>query len=85
MRTPQEGVAGFTEEPDYYVTYGSRIFNLTALMDKSDLAYLSASEQQELSVLKSSIPDEILNDWFSRREKILLSPNNLLISSVKIS
>lgn len=71
MRTPQEGVAGFTEEPDYYVTYGSRIFNLTALMDKADLAYLSASEQQEMSALKSGIPNEVLNDWFSRREKNL--------------
>ena len=71
MRTPQEGVAGFTEEPDYYVTYGNRIFNLTALMDKSELAYLSASEKQELCALKSSIPSEILNDWFSRREKNL--------------
>ena len=71
MRTPQQGVAGFTEEPDYYVTYGSKIFNLTALMDKSDLAYLSASEQQELSALKSSIPNDVLNDWFSRREKNL--------------
>ena len=71
MRTPKEGVAGFTEEPDYYVPYGWRIFRLTALMDKSELTALSAGEQQELFTLKSSIPDEVLNDWFNRREKNL--------------
>ena len=71
MRTPKEGVAGFTEEPDYYVTYGRKFFNLTALIDKSEIDDLSASEQQELSALRNSIPNEILNDWFSRREKNL--------------
>ena len=71
MRTPQAGVAGFTEEPEYYVPYGSRIFRLTALLDKSETAGLSGSEWAEVSYLKSAIPADVLNDWFERRDKNL--------------
>lgn len=71
MRTPQAGVAGFTEEPEYYVPYGSRIFRLTALLDKSEIDGLSESEWAEVSYLKSAIPADVLNDWFGRRDKNL--------------
>ena len=71
MRTPKEGIEGFTEEPDYYVTYGSRIFNLTALIDKSEISGLNTNEQNILSELRNSIPEEVLNDWFERRQKNL--------------
>ena len=32
MRTPKYGIEGFTEEPDYYVQYGNKIFNLTVML-----------------------------------------------------
>ena len=71
MRTPRQGTAGFNEEPDYYVPYGNRIFNLTALLDKSETSGLNANEQQTLYELKNSVPKDVLNDWFGRREKNL--------------
>ena len=71
MRTPKEGTAGFTEEPNYYVNYGSKIFNLTALIDKKDISCLNEIDEQKLAELKNSIPSEFLNDWFERREKNL--------------
>ena len=71
MRTPMAGTPGNTEEPDYYVTYGSSIFNLTALMDKEELKGLSGDEKQILAEIKRSIPADILEDWLSRREKNL--------------
>ena len=71
MRTPEYGTAGFTEEPDYYVQYGNNIFNLTALRDKAEVEGLNRNEQQFLTYLEGSIPNDVLNDWLERRSKNL--------------
>ena len=67
MRTPT--VAGSSTEPDYYKTYGDKIYNYTRLKDKFEMEKLSRSEMKNLSQLKNDIPEEFLNDWLSRRAK----------------
>ena len=42
MRTPT--VAGSSTEPDYYKTYGDKIYNYTRLKDKFEMEKLSRSE-----------------------------------------
>ena len=71
MRTPTFAVEGFDEEPKYYVTYGSKIFRLTALMDKQEISGLTNDEKKHLASLRKDLPEEILQDWFDRREKNL--------------
>ena len=78
MRTPSQGVAGFIEEPDYYVEHGANIFRYTCLLDKQEMTGLSAREEQELKELEQAIPKEVSQDWFGRREKNLAATKELM-------
>jgi hypothetical protein len=69
-------------EPDYYGTYGSRIFQLTALRDKAETAGLSTEEESKLAQLLNDIPSDVLTDWYQRREKNLFA-NSLLFDKTK--
>lgn len=68
MRTPR-GVSYPGLEPDYYATYGPKIFQYTALLDKQEMEKLSRKEQKQLAALKSEIPEEYLSDWLDRRKE----------------
>lgn len=76
MRSPREG--GNTEEPDYYLTYGSKLFQYSALLDQADLAKLTPAEEQRLAQLQASIPQAIRSDWFNRRARNLNVTNQLI-------
>lgn len=78
MRTPQFGTKGDIEEPEYYAEHGANIFNYTALVDKSEISKLTGKEKKYLDYLENVIPNEILTDWFSRREKNLAATKKLL-------
>lgn len=69
MRTPKSAAASGTEEPEYYRTYGSNIFQYTALLDKDISGRLTSDEQSQLLTIRSSIPPDVLNDWMGRRRK----------------
>lgn len=69
MRTPRSGQASGGEEPDYYIAYGEKIFQYTALMDKAETSGLTDGELQSMSQLESEIPQDILRDWLARRQR----------------
>ncbi|GAB6178843.1 DUF4127 family protein [Desulfotomaculum defluvii] len=76
MRSPREG--GNTEEPDYYLTYGSKLFQYSALLDRSDMGALTLDEEKKLAQLRASIPQTIRSDWFNRRARNLNVTNQLI-------
>ena len=78
MRTPMFGTPGDREEPAYYGQYGANIFQYTRLLDKKETSKLSKAEIIQLNDLKKAIPDEILQDYFARREKNLSATKKLL-------
>ena len=69
MRTPRSASATSNAEPEYYKTYAAKIFNYTALKDKSETEKLSEMEQSEMAALEKEIPAEYLQDWLGRRAK----------------
>lgn len=78
MRTPNMGVAGHNEEPEYYVGYGADFFNLTRLAEKKELYGLTGKEEQLLTELDAKIPAAIKDDWFERRAKNLANTKKLM-------
>ena len=68
MRTPRSASAS-SAEPEYYKTYGGKIFEYTALLDKQETEKLSGGERRKLKKFKADIPKEYLDDWFERRRK----------------
>ena len=78
MRTPHFGTPGDIEEPDYYGTYGTNIFQLTRLLDKQEIAKLNGKEKKLLADLQSQIPADILKDWFDRRAKNFSATKKLI-------
>ena len=68
MRTPRSG-SHASAEPDYYYTYGAKIFEYTALLDKQETEKLSGGDSRKFKKLKAEIPAEYLDDWFKRRAK----------------
>lgn len=68
MRTPRSG-SNASAEPKYYYTYGAKIFQYTALLDKQETEKLSRKEQKQLNALQKAIPEEYLSDWLKRREE----------------
>ncbi|MBR1395929.1 MAG: DUF4127 family protein [Selenomonadaceae bacterium] len=68
MRTPKDVPVGFDEEPDYYPYYGNQIANLCELLDKQEMTGLNENEKHNLTELKANIPQDIFEDYFSRRE-----------------
>ncbi len=78
MRTPMFGTPGDREESDYYGQYGTQIFQLTMLLDKKETSKLNNQEKLYLNTLQMEIPAEILENYFSRREKNLSATKKLL-------
>lgn len=83
MRTPRSGQASGGEEPDYYITYGEKIFQYTALMDKAETAGLTDWESQRMSQLESELPQDILADWLARRQHNFAATETLVDSAAK--
>jgi len=77
MRTPRSG-SHASAEPEYYYTYGAKIFNYTALLDKQEMGLLKGGDNRALKKLEAEIPQEYLDDWFKRRAKNF-SANELLV------
>lgn len=67
MRTPRASSGGV--EPAYYETWGPSIFRWSELEDKSEIIGLDVVETQEKEALLAKIPQDILQDWLSRRDK----------------
>lgn len=78
MRTPSFGTPGDREEPDYYGQYGGEIFQYTRLLDKQETAELNGKEESYFESLQKSLPEEILSDYFARREKNLSATKKLI-------
>lgn len=55
--------------PDYYNTYGAKIFKYGQLMDKDRLGVINPAEAKRLSELTNEIPGEYLKDFTARRDK----------------
>ncbi|WP_409343481.1 DUF4127 family protein [Paenibacillus sp. MBLB4367] len=65
MRVPSMSTS--EEEPDYYADYGSDIFKYGWLTDKAERGELAGEDQAELDALIRHIPEDVLNDFVSRR------------------
>lgn len=68
MRTPRSG-SNASVEPEYYKTHGATIFQYTALLDKQEMDEFSGGDKRALKKLEAEIPQEYLDDWFTRRAK----------------
>lgn len=73
-----------SEDPDYWKTYGTRIWRYAYLMDKIHRKCESISEEQDLELLEEEIPNEYMDDFLSRR-KINRYVNLMCIDMVKSS
>lgn len=69
MRSPRASEGGV--EPAYYETYGPKIFEYTALLDKQETKTITRTEEKKLQKLAEEIPPEHLTDWLNRRAKNL--------------
>ena len=67
MRTPT--LAGSSAEPEYYKKYGDMIYNYTVLKDKDEMGTISRKEKNQIYHYEKDIPVDVMEDWFSRREK----------------
>lgn len=67
MRSPKASLGEV--EPLYYETYGSNIFQLTALQDKAETTGLTMEEQTILRKLEKTVPNKYISDWMERRNK----------------
>ncbi len=56
------------EEPDYYADYGQSIYTYGWLKDKAAQEALTSEEQAQFEAVTSTIPQEVLNDFLTRRE-----------------
>ena len=82
MRTPSCGANAGSEEPDYYMAYGDKIFRYTGLGDKAEMTGLTPAEKAEQAALEKAIPAEYLQDWLGRRVKNYAA-NKVLIDAAK--
>lgn len=78
MRTPSSPATAGSEEPDYYRIYGAEIFQRSALMDKAEINGLTVSDEKKLQELKNYIPQDIWQDWYSRRQKNIAVTKKLI-------
>ena len=67
MRTPT--LAGSSAEPEYYRKYGDMIYNYAALKDKEEMGMISRGEKNQIAQFEKEIPEDVMKDWFDRREK----------------
>ena len=66
MRVPSYNSAD--EEPAYYATYGERIFRWGWLTDQVGRGHGNQEARQELSAVMASIPQNVREDYLTRRE-----------------
>lgn len=78
MRTPKNGAASGSEEPEYYLEHGERIFKASALMDKAGQHPLTKEEKKELGAYMEAVPKAFWNDYFDRRKKNLTVTKRLV-------
>ena len=83
MRTPRASSGGV--EPPYYEKWGPNIFRWSELQDKSEIVGLDDSENKEKSDLLAKIPQDVLDDWLTRREKNFNINKELVYSMEKNS
>lgn len=69
MRTPKNGASAGAEEPEYYQTYGDKIFKVSSLNDQKETRRLADWEKEELEGLMNAIPSGVYKDYFGRRAK----------------
>lgn len=65
MRTPRYNSSD--EEPDYYETYGERIFKRAYYSDKREREGLSGAELEAYEMICQEIPEEYICDYEERR------------------
>lgn len=80
MRSPWAGGQGV--EPDYYLTYGHDIYELSALQSKMDEEGLNPQERTDWFNIAQRVPMEYLQDWYNRRRKNMMI-NHMLIQCAK--
>ncbi|WP_427113427.1 DUF4127 family protein [Megasphaera sueciensis] len=80
MRSPWAGGQGV--EPDYYLTYGNDIYELSALQSKMDEEGLNPQERTDWFNIVQRVPMEYLQDWYNRRRKNMMV-NHILIQCAK--
>lgn len=78
MRTPVDGPHAGNEEPAYYQQYGGDIFQAAALRDKQEMQGLTAAETEAMQQHEKAVPQEVWQDWKSRRQKNLGVTKQLL-------
>ena len=65
MRSPKASAAPV--EPAYYAQWGPKLFRLGALQDKGEVQRLHHGERKELQRLQQEIPQDVLQDMYTRR------------------
>ena len=70
MRSPWAGGKGV--EPDYYLQFGSDMYQLASLQAKMDTENLSPQERSDWFSIMRRIPMEYLQDWYDRRHKNMM-------------
>ncbi len=78
MRCPNYSLSD--EEPDYYADYGRELHLLGRYRHKKSLGILTEEEARELKEIEAKIPEDVLSDFLSRREKNL----NVLLSDLEM-
>ena len=76
MRSPKMSSAPV--EPAYYEEWGAKIFRLGELEDKREAKEIGHREMRELRKLRKNIPQEILEDMYTRRENNIKATELLL-------
>ncbi|WP_246188114.1 DUF4127 family protein [Paenibacillus tengchongensis] len=80
MRCPQYSISD--EEPDYYADWGREIFRKGFIGHRRELGNAAAEELQELEDIDTRLPQDILEDYLSRRS-INIEANKLVLELVK--
>lgn len=70
MRNPT--YSSSDEEPDYYELYGKEIHLQGVYTHKQNLGIITASEEEELLLIKNKLPRDIYEDYTGRRHKNLV-------------
>ncbi|KMO86046.1 hypothetical protein AB840_10235 [Megasphaera cerevisiae DSM 20462] len=80
MRSPWAGGKGV--EPDYYLTFGTDMYQLASLQAKMDTERLNPQERDNWFAIMRRVPMEYLQDWYNRRHKNMMI-NYRLIQDAK--
>lgn len=76
MRSPKASAAPV--EPAYYAEWGPKIFRMGALEDKLELKKIKRREVKELADLRSTIPQAVREDMYTRRANNIRATELLL-------